>query len=49
MKKLKKLINHKLVQGCKFFGGRNNLGRITVRHRVVLLNVIIILLIINVH
>jgi hypothetical protein len=47
MKKLKKLINHKLVVGCKYFGGRNNLGRITVRHRVVWLSEIIILLIIS--
>jgi ribosomal protein L2 len=46
--KLFKLINHKLVQGTKYFGGRNNYGRITIRHRGVLLNEIIILLIINV-
>lgn len=35
---LKKLINYKLTKGCKFYGGRNNFGKITVRHRVVLLN-----------
>lgn len=40
--KLEHLINHKLVKGTKFYGGRNNLGRITVRHRVVLSNEIII-------
>jgi hypothetical protein len=33
--KLKQLINHKLVQGVKYYAGRNNLGKITVRHRVV--------------
>jgi hypothetical protein len=34
--KLLNLINHKLVKGFKFYGGRNTYGRITVRHRVVL-------------
>jgi ribosomal protein L2 len=33
--KLKKLINHKLVKGVKYYAGRNNSGKITVRHRVV--------------
>jgi ribosomal protein L2 len=33
--KLLKLINHKLVKGSKYYGGRNNYGKITVRHRVV--------------
>ena len=45
--RLIKLLNHKLVKGFKFFGGRNTYGKITVRHKVVLLNEIIILLIIN--
>jgi len=31
--KLKKLINHKLVKGCKYYAGRNSSGHITVRHR----------------
>ena len=31
--KLLNLINHKLVKGFKFYGGRNTYGRITVRHR----------------
>lgn len=36
LKKLKKLINYKLVKGSNSFkGGRNNTGKITIRHRVV--------------
>jgi ribosomal protein L2 len=34
--KLLNIINHKLVKGFKFYGGRNTYGRITVRHRGVL-------------
>ena len=35
--KLNLLINNKLNFGKKYFAGRNNSGKITVRHRVVLL------------
>ena len=40
--KLNYLIKNKLNIGHKYFAGRNNSGKITVRHRVVLLNVKII-------
>lgn len=35
MSKLINLINYKLIKRFQFKGGRNNLGHITVRHRVV--------------